>query len=62
MKVDAKLYLIITMILVLKNRQALPGRPNKTTGRQARPYKKLNRHRQAGIGVGLSWAGQACKK
>ncbi len=32
------------------------------TGRQARPKKMYNRHRQATSGAGLTWAGQADKK
>ena len=44
---------IVIIILAYKTRQALPGRPEKTTGRQARPSKLDNRHRQAGEAVGL---------
>ena len=47
---------IVIIILAYKTRQALPGRPGrpeKTTGRQARPSKLDNRHRQAWEAVGL---------
>jgi hypothetical protein len=37
--------------------QARPGRPMKITGRQARPTKTSDRHRQAEDLRSLSWAG-----
>jgi len=51
--------MIFTCKKIHRPGQARPGRPLKVTGRQARPRKTSDRHRQAEDLRSLLWAGQA---